>query len=113
MKEFLNNIDSQILISRKIALFTFLLSSLIITTYYFTNFHGIIYLSLFFLLIAVPINTFISFVLIFSIFKNKNKIKPILFSLFLILINLPFGLFYMKIGFDIYDAVTYSNGLIN
>lgn len=113
MKEFLNNIDSQILLSRKIAFTTFLLSTIIISLYYFTNFHGIIYLSLFFLLIAIPINTFIFFVLIISIFRNKNKIKPILFSLFLILINLPFGLFYMKIGFDIYDAVTYSNGLIN
>lgn len=95
--------------SRKIALLSFFIGSLIILLYFFTHYHGVIYLGLFFITVAFLINSFFSILLLYYFFKEKAKRKIILFSLFLILINVPIGFYYLNLGFEIYNHIEVVN----
>ena len=105
----IKNIEEQIIVSRKIAVLTFITGSLILLLYYFTRYHGVIYLSLLFLVCAVFVNTFFSYLLLYGLYKKRNYKKPILISLFLMILNIPVGIVYMNIGFTIYNLITSNN----
>jgi hypothetical protein len=93
--------------SRKVALVTFLLGSLILSLYYFTAYSGIIYISLFFMISFFFLNSILSFILLTLFFKNKNERKTILLSLFLMFLNIPIGYLYLQIGFKIYGLLDF------
>jgi len=93
-------------LSRKVALITFLLGSLIVALYYFTSFSGVIYISLFYMISFFIINTTLFTILVSLYFKNKKDRKSIFLSLFLMFLNIPIGYLYLQIGFKIYGLLT-------
>jgi hypothetical protein len=93
-------------LSRKVALITFLLVSLIVALYYFTSFSGVIYISLFYMISFFIINTTLFTILVSLYFKNKKDRKSIFLSLFLMFLNIPIGYLYLQIGFKIYGLLT-------
>ena len=70
----IKNIEEQIIVSRKIAVLTFITGSLILLLYYFTRYHGVIYLSLLFIVCAVFVNTFFP-IYFCTVFIKKETIK--------------------------------------
>ena len=93
-------------LSRKVALITFLIGSLIVALYYFTSFSGVIYISLFYMISFFIINTTLFTILVSLYFKNKKDRKSIFLSLFLMFLNIPIGYLYLQIGFKIYGLLT-------
>jgi hypothetical protein len=107
MLDKLKTTTDYILFSRKTALITFLLGSLIISLYYFTSYNGIIYISLFFMVSFFLINSILFIKLITLFIKNKEERKSITITLLLMLLNIPIGYLYTQIGFSIYDLLTF------
>jgi len=93
------------ILSRKVALLTFVLGVLILALYYFTAYSGVIYISLFFMISFFLINSTLSVILISLYIKNKNKRKSILFTLFLMFLNIPIGYFLLQVGFQVYGII--------
>lgn len=93
-------------LSRKVALITFLLGSLIVALYYFTSFSGVIYISLFYMISFFIINTTLFTILVSLFFKNKKDRKSIFLSLFSMFLNIPIGYLYLQMGFKIYGLLT-------
>jgi len=89
-------------LSRKVALLTFLLGSLIVSLYYFTAYSGVIYISFLFMVSFFLLNSLLFIILISLFFKNKNDRKAILISLLIMFMNIPIGYFYLQIGSTIY-----------
>ena len=89
-------------LSRKVALVTFLLGSLIVSLYYFTAYSGVIYISFLFMVSFFLLNSLLFISLISLFFKNKNDRKSIMITLLIIFMNIPIGYLYLQIGFKIY-----------
>ncbi len=89
-------------LSRKVALLTFLLGSLIVSLYYFTAYSGVIYISFLFMVSFFLLNSLLFIILVSFFFKNKNDRKSILISLLIMFMNIPIGYLYLQIGFKIY-----------
>lgn len=87
---------------RKTALATFLAGGFIVALYYYTAFSGMIFISLFFIISFFLLNTVVSVSLIKLLLNNKKDHKSILFTLFLMSLNLPVGYAYLQLGFKIY-----------
>lgn len=96
------NVSDYNTLSRKVALLTFLLGSLIVSLYYFTAYSGVIYISFLFMVSFFLLNSLLFIILISLYFKNKNDRKSILISLLIMFMNIPIGYFYLQIGFTIY-----------
>lgn len=105
MFENLKTVADYIAFSRKIALITFLLGTLIVSLYYFTSYSGIIYISMFFMISFFLLNSVLFIKLVLFYFGNKEKRKVIIFTLLLMLLNLPIGYLYLQIGFSIYGLL--------
>lgn len=95
--------------SRKVALLSFLTGTLIIALYFWSHYHGVIYFGLFFITAAFIGNSFFSVLLLHYFIKEKIHRKAILFSLLLIFLNVPIGLFYLDLGFEIYNHIEVVN----
>ena len=95
-------VDDCIAVGRKVALGTFLIGSAILAAYYFNNHSTIIFLSLFFLVVAVFINTYVFIRLLMTWATNKPERNKIRNTLFLLLLNIPIAYAYVKIGLEIY-----------
>jgi hypothetical protein len=93
-------------LSRKVALITFLLGSLIVALYYFTSFSGIIYISFLYMISFFIINSILFTILLSLFLKNKKERKSIFLSLFILFLNVPIGYLYLQIGFKIYGHLT-------
>lgn len=91
--------------SRKIALLTFFLGTGILFLYYYTSYSGIIFISLFFMISFLLINSILFIKLIMFYVKNKEERKAIFISLLLMLLNIPIGFLYIEIGFKIYGYI--------
>lgn len=102
MKDNLIQIDQIISTSKKVAFLTFLVASILLLIFYFTEFNGMIYFSMLFTIAALFINSFYFLKLIVNI-KEKERRSKILISLFLMLINIPLGFVYLEIGLKIYS----------
>ena len=96
-------VDDCIAVGRKVALVTFLLGSVILAAYYFNNHSSIIFLSLFFMVAAIFINTYVFLRLIMCWTTNKSEGNKIRNTLFLLLLNIPIAYVYVKIGLEIYS----------
>lgn len=105
MFENIKTVADYIAFSRKIALITFLLGTLIVSLYYFTFYSGIIYISMFFMISFFLLNSVLFIKLVLFYFGNKEKRKVIIFTLLLMLLNLPIGYLYLQIGFSIYGLL--------
>jgi drug/metabolite transporter (DMT)-like permease len=105
----LNNFNEVNTASRKVALLSFLVGTLILTLYFITHYHGIIYLGLFFITAAFMLNSFFTVLLLYFYIKEKKHRKIILFSILLIFINIPIGFFYLDLGFEIYNHIEIVN----
>lgn len=105
MFENIKTVADYIALSRKIALITFLLGTLIVSLYYFTSYSGIIYISMFFMISFFLLNSVLFIKLVLFYFRNKEKRKVIIFTLLLMLLNLPIGYLYLQIGFSIYGLL--------
>jgi hypothetical protein len=99
----LKKIDDYIKFGRLAALFSFLIGSVIIAVFYFTEYNGIIYISLLFIISAFMVNTYLACCLIYAFFKLKQHRKNIAITLFLMLLSIPVGLFYLDLGFTLYN----------
>lgn len=95
--------------SRKAALFSFLIGTLILALYFFSHYHGVIYFGLFFIKVAFIVNSFFTVLLLHYFIKEKLHRKAVLFSLFLIFLNVPIGFFYLDLGFEIYHHIEVIN----
>ncbi|WP_298139608.1 hypothetical protein [Flavobacterium sp.] len=102
MKDNLFHIDKFISTSRKVAFLTFLVASILLLIFYFTEFNGMIYFSLLFTISALFINAYY-FLKLILFFNEKVKRNQILLSLFMMLLNIPLGLLYLEIGLNIYS----------
>jgi len=105
MFENLKTVTDYNIFSRKLALITFLLGTLIVSLYYFTSYSGVIYISLFFMISFFILNS-IFFIKLISLFiKNKEDRKVIIITLLLMSVNIPIGYLYLQIGFTIYGLI--------
>lgn len=105
MFENLKTVTDYITFSRKTALITFLLGTIILSLYYFTSYSGVIYISLLFMITFFLLNSLLFVKLITFFFKNKEERKPITLTLLLMLLNLPIGYLYLQLGFSIYGLI--------
>ena len=96
------HIDKTILTSRKVAFLTFLVASILLLIFYFTEFNGMIYFSLLFTISALFINAYY-FLKLILFFREKARRNQILLSLVIMLLNIPLGLLYLEIGLKIYS----------
>jgi hypothetical protein len=99
----LKKIEDFINYGRLAALFSLITGSLIIAIFYFTKYNGIIYISLLFIISAFIVNTYLASCLIYAFFKLKNHRKSIAITIFLMLLSIPVGLFYLDLGFTLYN----------
>jgi hypothetical protein len=90
--------------SKKVAFLTFLIASVLLLVFYYTEFNGMIYFSMLFTILAFFINTYY-FLKLLLFFKDNIKRNQILLSLVLMLLNIPLGLLYLDIGFKIYNSI--------
>jgi hypothetical protein len=100
----LNNIEDCISCGRKVALFTFLVGSTILISYYFYRHSSFLFFSLFFMVVAFFVNTYISLLLISFWSKNSDSRKKIVQTILLILVNIPIAYAYVKIGLGMYGS---------
>lgn len=99
----LKNIEAFIVLGKKTALFSFLIGTLILGIYYITQYNGIIYISILFITLAFLVNTFLAIYLLYQFFKNKKNRKAIGFTLLVMTLNIPIGLYYIDLGFTLYN----------
>ncbi len=104
----LNLVEECISFGKKVALFTFLIGSAILIGYYFYSNSSIIFISLFFMVVAFLINTYTFIKLTSFAFSNSSERKKIIGILLLLLLNIPIAYAYIKIGLEIYSS-PYSN----
>ncbi len=95
--------------SRKVALVSFLIGTLILGLYFISHYHGVIYFGLFFITAALLVNGFFSILLLNYFIKEKKHRKAVFFSLFLIFLNVPIGFYYLDLGFKIYNHIEIIN----
>ncbi len=105
----LNNFNEVNVASRKVALLSFLIGTLILALYFLTHYHGVIYLGLFFITTAFILNSFFTVLLLYFYIKERKHRKMILFSILLIFLNIPIGFFYLDLGFEIYNHIEVVN----
>jgi len=98
-------LDKDINFGRKVSIFTFLVATLLMLIFYLTEFRGTIYFVFLYFFTALGFNTYIFFKLAFFFFKEVEKRSTILFTLFILLINIPLGIFYTDLGFKIYNSI--------
>lgn len=103
----LKTVDEYCSMSRKIAFGSLLIGSLILLSYYFTKYNGIIYISLFFMVSAFLLNAVFFLKLSSLYFKEKNQQKNIASSLGIMLLNIPIGYLYLELGFHFFGHFTY------
>ncbi len=96
------HIEKIISTSKKVAFLTFLVASILLLIFYFTEFNGMIYFSLLFTISALFINAYHFLKLILHL-SEKEKRNQILLSLVIMLLNIPLGLLYLEIGLKIYS----------
>ncbi len=96
LKNNLIHTDQIISTSKKVVFFTFFIASILLLIFYFTEFNGMIYFSLLFTISALFINSFY-FLKLVLLFKEKANRNQILVTLFLMLLNIPLGFFYLEI----------------
>jgi hypothetical protein len=102
----LKTVDEYCSMSKKIALASFLIGSLILLLYYVTKYNGIIYISMFFMISAFLLNAVFFLKLFFLYFKNQNQKNKILSCLGIMLLNIPIGYLYLELGFHFYGHFT-------
>ena len=90
---------------RKVSLFTFLVATLLMLIFYLTEFKGTIYFVFLYFFSALGFNSYIFLKLVISYFKENEKRKTILFTLLLLLLNVPVGILYTDLGFKIYNTI--------
>lgn len=90
---------------RKVSLFTFLVATVLMAIFYVTEFKGTIYFVFLYFFTALGFNGYIFFKLLISYFKENEKRKTIIFTLLLLLLNIPLGIFYTDLGFKIYNSI--------
>ncbi|GAA4051186.1 hypothetical protein GCM10022388_16650 [Flavobacterium chungnamense] len=102
LKDNLIHINQTISNSKKVAFLTFLVASILLLIFYFTEFNGMIYFSLLFIVAAFFVNTYL-FVTLFFQLKQKQITNQILLTLGIMLLNIPIGYLYVEIGLKIYS----------
>jgi len=102
LKDNLIHINQTISNSKKVAFLTFLVASILLLIFYFTEFNGMIYFSLLFIVAAFFVNTY-QFITLFFQLKEKQIRKQILLTLGIMLLNIPVGYLYVEIGLKIYS----------
>lgn len=95
--------DECITVGRWVAFFTFLIGSSILALYYFYNHSGIIFLSLFFMVSAFFVNSYVFIKLLSRWFSDVQNRKPLGYTLLILLLNIPIAFLYIKIGLEIYS----------
>lgn len=100
----LDNIEKVISYGKKTALISFLIGSLILFIYYLTHYNAIIYFALFFIITAFATNGYLFILMVVYLFKKSNIKNKILLTLLLMLLNIPIGIGYFEIGFNIYSS---------
>jgi hypothetical protein len=90
---------------RKVSLFTFLVATLLMIIFYLTEFKGTIYFVFLYFFTALGFNSYIFLKLAISFFKEVEKRTTILFTLCLLLINIPLGILYTDLGFKLYNSI--------
>jgi TRAP-type mannitol/chloroaromatic compound transport system permease small subunit len=100
----LETIEGIISFSRKTTIWSFLIGTLILALYFLTHLNSIIYLALFFMIAATFLNAILFIKLVLSLKKNKEKRKSIFNTLLLMLVNIPFGILYIYLGFEIFSS---------
>jgi len=98
------NIDVLISFSKKIALWSFFIGTLILLLYYFTLLGVFIYLGLFFSITAIFLNGFFFINLLLLVKGNKEKRSSIFQAVLLMLANIPIGILYIYLGFEIFSS---------
>lgn len=73
--------------------------------FYLTEYKGTIYLVFLYFFTALGFNIYIFLKLLVDYFKEKQHRKTILFTMFLLLLNIPLGLIYTDLGFKIYNTI--------
>lgn len=95
MNEFENDIISM---AKKTALISFILGSVIFVVFLFSNIETITYIAILFVFIATITNAIILLQLAYIWFLKVERRKEIRNVIFLVLINIPIALIFMKIG---------------
>lgn len=104
-----DRLDKDIIFGRKVSLFTFLVATLLMYIFYFTEYIGTIYLVFLYFFTALGFNSYIFLRLVISYFKEGEKRTTIIFTLVLLLINIPVGFLYTDFGFKIYNSIMSNN----
>jgi len=92
-------------ISRNLALISFIIGTLILILFYFTENLIIALIGFFYLLLAFVINATFLFGLIVKLFSKKSNKKQVLISIGIMLTNIPVAIFYYNITTSIVGTI--------
>ena len=92
--------------SKRVALFTFLIGTLLMLWYYFNSNGAVIYLSLFYIISMLFLNLYFAVVLFHLFLSRKLKLKLLLQTWGILLLNIPVGYLYVQLGLEIYQNAT-------
>ncbi len=95
--------DNVISYGKMSAFCTFLIGTFILGTFYLYQHSSIIFVSLFYMVVASFVNGFIFIKLISFWFSNPNDRKEIRNILLFMLLNIPIAYIYVRIGLEIYS----------
>lgn len=98
-------------LAKKVAIFTFVVGTLLLGLYYFSKSTTFIVLSLLYMLVAFIFNSLVVVKLFYFLF-NKSKLKnKIQLTLLLLFLNIPIAYIYIQIGFKIFTD-NYSETIV-
>lgn len=93
-------------ISRIIALFSFVIGSILLTLFYLTEHAILISIGLFYVLFAVVVNSFFLIGLIAKLFSKESDKKQSWISIGIVALNIPVVILYTTIAMNIIGPIT-------
>jgi hypothetical protein len=102
----LQTVSNVILATRLTALGTFVLGTVLMLAFYYNPVGGVIYLSLFYIISMLFLNSYFAIRLLQLFFEDTQSRNRIIQSWGILLLNIPVGYFYILWGLEIYQTAT-------
>ncbi|RXR24335.1 hypothetical protein [Flavobacterium stagni] len=105
----LQTVPKVILATRLTALVTFALGTVLMLSFYYNPVGGVIYLSLFYIISMLFLNSYFA-VRLLQLFIVESNARPLILKTWgILLLNIPVGYFYIQWGLEIYQNATPVN----
>ncbi|MEN9336915.1 MAG: hypothetical protein RLZZ500_1902 [Bacteroidota bacterium] len=105
----LQTVSNVLLATRLTALGTFVLGTVLMLAFYYNPVGGVIYLSLFYIISMLFLNSYFAIRLLQLFFEDTQSRNRIVQSWGILLLNIPVGYFYIQWGLEIYQNATPVN----